>query len=87
MIELTYNGHKIPVETIEIDSVDSFQGLGNAARDVSYAAQELTFNISYWNYLWLAKMVTKQNPKKGKLIRKLAEKSNPTRLLFVEQSK
>ena len=82
-MKITYNG--VPLNATEVvfemdteaDAKSVFDGLHN----IPHAEQTLTFNVFYWQLLWLAAKIAPQNPKKAKFIRTLAEKHNPLRLM------
>jgi hypothetical protein len=82
-MKITYDGHdlKAQVVTIEMDTEEDAKSVFDGLHNVPQVEQTLTLNVYYWQLLWLASMIERQNPKKAKWIRRLAEPHNPLRLV------
>lgn len=77
MIEVTYDGQPLHVDMLEVRIDPALSGFDKSV----VVEQNLTLNVYYYQLMWLASMIEKQNPKKAKWLRKLAKPHNPLRLV------
>ena len=82
-MNITYNGKPVKVQTVtfEMETEEEAKSIFDGLHNIPVVEQTLTLNVFYWQLLWLASMIEKQNPKKAKWIRKLAEPHNPLKLM------
>lgn len=85
MIELTWDGKKIPVKELEftIDEAMDMPEVPDIAplKNAISGSMTVTLDPTFYRAMMLARLLDKHSPKKAKKIRRMVERHNPLHML------